>query len=207
LAYLKKIAYKNMKKRSAQIPLREFIYKQILRDISSGKIPAGEKLHELALAKRYKVSRTPIREALFQLEKEGFIKHRKNIGAIVEGIDSIQISQILDITALLESYATEIVARKIEKEDISYLKNLQDEMEVSAKKTEYEAYLDKNRKFHGFFIKKCGNRVLRQIIKDEDKRLRSMRGIGFTLPGHIDIAACPGYTRRWSVASYQGCRR
>lgn len=128
-----------------------------------------------------------IREALLQLEKKGYIVHKPNIGAIVEKINLKKAEEIYKIIALLEGYAVEIVADgNIDKEDISYLKTLQKEMEIFSKTKNYFRYTDKNQEFHAFFVKKCGNEILYNIVSDLRNRVFIIFAPGFTLPIHID---------------------
>ena len=65
-------------------PLREKIYNKLIAEIVTGQLNPGERLSEAGLAKRFGVSRTPIREALLQLEKLGYVVHQKNVGTIVK---------------------------------------------------------------------------------------------------------------------------
>lgn len=169
-----------------QRPLRELIYKRLIDEILSGRISPGDKLVELELAKKYKVSRTPIREAFLQMEKKGFIVQKTKRSAVVENISTKQVEDIYKIIALLEGYATELVATAgLRKEEISYLKELMKDMEVYAKAKNYSRYLAKNDLFHAFFLEKSLNDTLREIVSDLRKRaFRTLWG-GLTLSTHI----------------------
>ena len=76
-------------------PLREIIYNKLLEAIIQGKINVGEKLIENELAHKFRVSRTPIREALLQLEREGFVSHTKHVGAVVKKISARKIQPLI----------------------------------------------------------------------------------------------------------------
>jgi DNA-binding GntR family transcriptional regulator len=168
-------------------PLREHIYNKLIKRIASGAHKPGEKLSEAELTKHFNVSRTPIREAFVKLEEEGLITHKKNVGAFVTVTDAVKIEQILNLLAVLEGYAVEIVATiGMDKKSLSYLKQLVRDSERMATKENYYEYMRLNHKFHSFFIKNCGNDILRKIVGDCTRKLSALRGSGFTLPRFID---------------------
>lgn len=169
-----------------KISLRDVVYKQLKEDIIYGRINPGEKLLELELAKKFKVSRTPIREALLQLEKRGFITHEKNVGAVVVRVRPAQIAEYFDIIALLEKFAAEVVAaEKANKEVVSHLRNLQKEMRNCSKARNYFGYLERDQEFHTFFTKACGSETLYSIVSDLRNKIFRFLERGFTLPVHI----------------------
>ena len=99
-------------------PLRELIFNNLLEDIVHGRINPGEKLLEKELAKQFEVSRTPIREALLQLEAEGYVIHTKNVGAVIKKISSNTVQETYELIAFLEGYAMEVATDKITDEDV-----------------------------------------------------------------------------------------
>ncbi len=172
---------------STKRPYRETIYKEILTDILEGKINEGEKLLELELATQFNVSRTPIREALLQLEKDGYILLKKNIGAIVKKTSAKQIQEVIEIIGQLESFAVEVVARRgISKEDITYLLDFQLRMEGNAKSKDYNGYVNNNILFHSFFVNKSDNKTLIDIVSGLRNKIYRLISEGSTLPLHID---------------------
>jgi DNA-binding GntR family transcriptional regulator len=169
-------------------PLRNAVYEQLVEDIVTRKINPGEKLLESDLTQRFQVSRTPVREAIFQLEKDGYISHKKNVGAVVNKISAGIVSEYLDVVAQLERYATEqTVNNNIQAKDILNLEKILSQMEKASDRREYKQYSKLNITFHDFFLKKCGNQVLRQIVLDLRMRLFSMVPEGSTLPLYIDL--------------------
>lgn len=167
-------------------PFREIIRDKLLEDILQGRLNAGEKLLESELAEKFHVSRTPVREALLQLEKEEYITHKKNVGAVVKKISFRKVQEIYEIVGLLEAYATEKATDKIGEKDISYLQALLKRMEDSIKKRDYTPYVQQNIQFHKFFVKNCGNETLEQIVSGLRKRIYKVVSEGLTLPMHAD---------------------
>lgn len=165
--------------------LRSVIYRELLGDILAGRISPGEKLREAELAERFHVSRTPIREALLQLEREGFTAHSKNIGAVVRKISPRQVEETYEMVALLESHATQIAVAKMSHKDVSVLTGLQQSMQECADQERFPDYVRLNAQFHDFFAKKCGNNKLREIVLDLRKSIYRVVVEGQTLPRHL----------------------
>ena len=139
-------------------PLRNAVYEQLVEDIVTRKINPGEKLLESDLTQRFQVSRTPVREAIFQLEKDGYISHKKNVGAVVNKISAGIVSEYLDVVAQLEGYATEqTVNNSIQAKDILNLEKILSQMEKASGRREYKQYSKLNITFHS-----CRENVLRE---------------------------------------------
>jgi len=166
--------------------LRQIISDTLSKDIIYGRIHAGEKLLECELAERFHVSRTPVREALLQLENQGFVNHKKHIGAIVKKVSLVTVQDTYDLVALLEAYATEIAVEKMKQGDIKYLKRLNSSMKEKIESKAFSSYIRKNIEFHRFFVKKCGNAVLVEIVSGLRNKIYRLVAEGQTLPVHID---------------------
>ena len=178
----------NIAKAYMAAPLRTLVYDQLVDDITHGRINSGERLSEASLAQRFGVSQTPIREALIQLEREGYISLRRNIGAVVQKISVKAVNEIFTIVAVLESYATEIVTteKRLTKGDITYLAKLIAEMKKRAQRKQYVEYRSLNVEFHGYFVAKLGNETLKLKVVDLRRHLYSLVAGGLTLPMNID---------------------
>jgi len=166
-------------------PLREMIYNQLVEDIIIGRINEGEKLVEGELSKRFNVSRTPAREALFLLERDGYISLKKNVGAVVKKINEKKVEEIFEIVAQLEGFATERVVKKIKEKDILYLTKLQKRMELFAEQKRFIEYENANIQFHKFFIDNCNNPTLKKIVIDHRNKVYRLVKEGASLPKNI----------------------
>lgn len=82
--------------------LSSAIVDQLRQAILDGTYPAGSQLRQDALAQAYEVSRIPVREALFQLEAEGFVRIVPHKGAIVSGLSLDEINDVFALRKLLE---------------------------------------------------------------------------------------------------------
>lgn len=177
-----------MKEKKRNPPIRETIHHQLLEDIVHGRINAGERLSEAALGERFGVSKSPIREALILLEREGYIGLKKNVGAVVLKISDKIVDEIYTVVAVLESYAVETVVaeNKIQKSEIDQLAKLVQMMEEYSKKKKYMEYRSLNIEFHGLFTEKLGNETLRKNVINLRKRMYSNLTRGLTIAMHID---------------------
>ena len=172
------------KKNTKCLQIKQHLIQGIRLHHFKGALPS-----ENQLAKRFTVSRMTARRALTELENEGYVECEQNKGCSVKKISRDKIEEILDLVSLLEGHAAELLAsRRVEKKDISYLKSLQAEMEGYAKKNDYFLYIRKNREFHDFFPKKCGNQTLYETVSNLRDRVHiRTRYLGIAVSRHFDI--------------------
>lgn len=130
---------------TSTINQKEVIYKKIRDEITYGSLHPGEKIPELRMAKEIGCSRTPIREALRYLEKEGYITLIPHRGTFVSKISPRDVEEIYDITTVLEGFAVYIMVKQIKnlkKNDLrkilEKLKTLNDEMKYFCNTTDFQ---------------------------------------------------------------------
>jgi GntR family transcriptional regulator, rspAB operon transcriptional repressor len=103
-------------------PLSSTLFNELQKDILSGKIKSGEKLTEQSICKQYDVSRTPVREALRQLEADGLIENIPHRGAFAIGLTRRDISDLFDLRAQFEMKAVEWAIRRMDDEGVEKLR-------------------------------------------------------------------------------------
>ena len=124
-------------------PLREKIYNKLIGEIVTGQLNPGERLSEGSLAKRFHVSRTPIREALLQLEKLGYVAHQKNVGTIVKKISPEGVREIFEVVAALEGMAVELFGKlPPAPEDMAELAQLQKDLRQDTLDQDFASYYE-----------------------------------------------------------------
>jgi DNA-binding GntR family transcriptional regulator len=89
-------------------------YEAIQEGILTGRFRPGARLRERELAAALGISRTPVREALRQLEADGFVKHRPNAGAAVSLLTERAMADLGDLRAHLASMAGRLAARRLD---------------------------------------------------------------------------------------------
>lgn len=85
--------------------IREKVYEYLREEILNGKIRSGDRLVETDLANRIGTSRTPVREALHTLEREGLVESLQRVGYVVRPISELEVSELCDIRLALEALA------------------------------------------------------------------------------------------------------
>ncbi|MDO6842031.1 GntR family transcriptional regulator [Paraglaciecola chathamensis] len=101
------------------------IYNRILADIATGKLISGDRLVTKYLATCYQTSINPVREALKQLEGEGFVTFQKNSGARVAAFEYATMREVFEILQLLEPYFLSWYAKHCSAESLARLDAIQ----------------------------------------------------------------------------------
>ncbi len=145
---------------------KEVIYKDVKNKLLNGKYKANEVLKEEELAQKYKVSRTPVREALQILVKEGFLTHRRKVGYIVKPLTRNELKEIVGIRSILESYAARITTENYDENLIKKLEKIVEKTEDALKNNDMQKFYKYNCEFHLELYKSSGNKKLIEIIEN-----------------------------------------
>lgn len=152
----------------ARSPVAERVYQALHEAIMSGRFAGGVRLKEIALAEQFNTSRTPIREALVQLERDGLIDLLPNRGAVVRSLSERDVEDAFQIRALLEGYGAAQAALRITEEQMQELEQLCGEMEGPGgcgTSPEAIAYLlERNGRFHQIILEASGNSRLSSAL-------------------------------------------
>ena len=166
--------------------LREKIYKKIRDDITYGKLSPGERLIEADLVREFKASRSPIREALRQLESEALITFVRNKGITVSKLSIKEVYEIYSLRSILESYAARLTAEKATRDHARYLRDLHENLVKAAKNLDFMDWLHNNDLFHNFITDHSGNTNLVQILSILRRRIYRYKYISIRIPGHLE---------------------
>jgi DNA-binding GntR family transcriptional regulator len=127
-------------------------YSLIREGILTGRHEPGERLGEAELAELTETSRTPVREALRQLEMEGLVEVLPHRGARVSAWTAADLEEIYDLRAMLEAFAAERASSRIRPREIERMAELCDLMEQAAAPgatQDLDRVADLNEAFHG----------------------------------------------------------
>jgi len=163
--------------------LTDRIFMQIENDILFGKYQPGESLIETKLSKELNVSRTPIREALRQLEREGLVQSIPNRGVIVKGISNQDIEDIYTIRMMIEGLAARWAAEKITEKEIEELKEVVDLEEFYTTKNDPIQLLKFDSRFHDILYKASKSRPLMHILSLFHHYIQRARSASLSTPG------------------------
>jgi len=144
--------------------LRARIYNQLKNAILNGVYKPGDSLIEMKVAKEMGVSRTPVREAIRQLELEGLVTSIPNKGVVVEGISEKDIEDIYTIRKMMEGLAARWAAEKISDEELKELKDVLDLMEFYTEKQELDKVSEMDTRFHDIIFRASKSRPLEYML-------------------------------------------
>jgi len=162
--------------------LTDRIFKQIENDILFGKYQPGDSLIETKLSRELNVSRTPIREALRQLEREGLVQSIPNKGVFVKGISVQDIEDIYTIRMIIEGLAARWAAEKITDEEINELKEVVDLEEFYTTKNEPSQLLKFDSRFHEIIFRASKSKPLMHILSMFHHYIQRARNISLSTP-------------------------
>ncbi len=117
---------------------KERSYEQLKKEILDGEMLPGQQIVELECAHRLNVSRTPLREALRILEKEGLVEYHSNRGVFVRKLDETEIEEMYELREVIETFIFSKVYYKVNKEDYLKLEDNISEAREALKKKNYE---------------------------------------------------------------------
>lgn len=165
---------------------REKAFEIIRHSIMFGELKPGEKLAERRVCAMLELGRTPVREAFWQLEKEGFITVLPNKGAYVTKISIRDYEEIGDILAVLEGYGVELAAKSIKSEQLKEVRKIAEDVSRVARTGDYMAYSERDFIFHEFFPQLIQNRSLVNEIRKLRNLLFRLRALTKALFNHVD---------------------
>ncbi|MDH4258207.1 MAG: GntR family transcriptional regulator, partial [Candidatus Aminicenantes bacterium] len=151
--------------------LKEQVYEYLRSQMEKGKICPGSTINMDETSSKLGVSKTPLRDALLQLEMEGFISILPRRGVVVNHLTLKDIKEYYEIIGALESRALLSAFDRLKKEDIERLRSANREMEEAIQNDDFNLYYRKNLKFHNTFLDLCQNSSLVRVVNNLKKRL------------------------------------
>jgi DNA-binding GntR family transcriptional regulator len=148
---------------------------QLEQDIVTGTLRPGERLDEQSLAMRFKVSRTPIREALMQLASAGLVELQPRRGAFVAALSLKGVLERFEVMAALEGTCGALAARRITDPERGQLLERHDACIKEASGGDADAYYYANERFHHAIYHACHNGYLADQARSLSDRLKPYR--------------------------------
>ncbi|HNJ82347.1 MAG TPA: GntR family transcriptional regulator [Piscinibacter sp.] len=175
------------------IPLRpsslhEEVATRLRNMIFERQLAPGQWIDELALAREWQISRTPLREALKVLAAEGLVLPVPRQGCKVAEMSEDEADELLPIMALLEGRCAYEAVRKAGEADIRRLQQLHAQLERHAAAQDIEAYYRANHEFHSAVQALAANRWLDRATGDLRRFVRLLRGRQLHWPGRIEAS-------------------
>lgn len=168
--------------------LSTIIFEKIRHDILHKSFHIGEKLVEAQIADRLNVSRTPVREALKQLELEGLVECLPNRGMIVKGITSQDIEDIFTVRFELEGLAIQWAMLRSPEDLYHRLSEIYDLMDFYAYRMKFENFIKQSALFHEVIYEMADSRYLQQLLSDYQYYLKLSRDKSIKTKGRMACA-------------------
>lgn len=146
-------------------PLREIVYDQLKMQILTGHITPGTRMMEVDLADNMGVSRTPVREAIRKLEKEGLVVIEPRRGAYVSDISVKDMVDTLVVREDMEGLAAFLAAQSISGEEIAELEEITAGYSDAIANGVMEDIIRYDEAFHRRIVELSGNRTLMQLFE------------------------------------------
>lgn len=145
-------------------PLREIVYEELKRQILIGEILPGTRMMEVELADDMGVSRTPIREAIRKLEKEGLVTIEPRRGAYASDISIKDIEDVLEVRQDLEGMAAALAAIKATDEQKDELRQATEDYKCAVESGDIQEMIKLDEAFHKLIVSCSGNKTLIQMV-------------------------------------------
>lgn len=165
---------------------QEAVLATLRSDIASGVLAPGEQVVQDDLARRYGVSRVPIREALRILEAEGLLQYHPHRGYFVTELSVQDLTEVYRIRELLEAEALSLVVGQIRDDDIDDLQELLTEVERATAAGDVAAITEANRTFHFAMLHVCGKPRLVRMIRLLWDATDAYRAVYFHDPANLE---------------------
>jgi len=153
----------------AQKPSSAYLVRVLEDDILNNVLQPGDRLDEQTLARRFSVSRTPVREALRQLASSGLLEIRRNHGATVKRVTVAELIEMFQVMAEFEGLSARLCARRALPEEIAGMRAFNDECDALAKAGDHYGFYAANNRMHEVIYAASGN----NFLAEECRKLRN----------------------------------
>ncbi len=162
---------------------------QLMEDIAAGALKPGERLDETSLAERFRVSRTPVREALSRLTAQGILVERDTRGVQVNEYSKEQLAQVFEAMHEIETVCARLASRRLTLLARSEIESAQKRCVEIAEAGDFAEYLRANETLHLAIYKATGNPYIAQLAADFRRRTGPFRAKKFATPEDLIASA------------------
>ncbi len=151
--------------------LREQIYYYLRDEMIEGRLAPGAVIDQTGISRELGISKTPLRDALIQLECEGFVTILPRKGVVVNQLSLQEVDDFYSIIGVLEAAVIIDVFDRLDARCIRRLKQLNADQRTAFSTGEHITYYHLNLEFHGVFLELSPNRTLNRLILPMKQRL------------------------------------
>jgi DNA-binding GntR family transcriptional regulator len=174
--------------------LKEQVYEYLRERMRTGQLLPGAVIEMEETSRTLGVSKTPLRDALLQLEMEDFVTILPRRKIVVNTLTITDVKNYYEIVGALESTALLAAFDRLREEDFRLMEKMNEGMKKAIDADDFDLYYERNLKFHGIFLDLCGNASLAKIVNRLKRRL-------------YDFPRPKGFVKEWEEASIGEHRR
>lgn len=164
--------------RLESVGLRERIEESLRQAILDGALLPGQKLVEGEIARQFGVSRSPVREAIQELERQGYVVKKPRRGTFVTELSAEDVTEVYSLRVLLEGYAAAIIGQTCDPQVLDRMQGLVERMKQAAARASFVEFSDADLDFHNLLCTAAGHSRLVYL----SKCLRTQMGFLAVLP-------------------------
>ena len=148
------------------------VYATLLAAITEARLGAGTPLSQNKLAARMGVSRTPVREALLRLERDGLVQRLPDAGFAVSSITADEVHEACDLLDLLDTFVYQRAAANLSREQLTELLELAQGLVHSAESGDTSGWREADRRYHAAVMAAADNRFVTQYLQQTRQRVQ-----------------------------------
>ncbi|MDO5742587.1 MAG: GntR family transcriptional regulator [Vagococcus sp.] len=146
--------------------LRQKVIKTIVSDIQTGTLAPNALITESDICDSLNVSRTPVREALIELVKDGILVRKPRYGYVVLESDEQKKLDSYALIGVLDGFSAFLATPYLTEEDYFKMNEYIDMIDVAIKYRNYKNYYNEQENFHEVYLQKCPNKMLVELLND-----------------------------------------
>lgn len=143
--------------------LKEWVIKEIKSAIIDGRLKSQERVNESKIAEEMGLSKSPIREAVKELVKDGILASEPFKGAVVRGLTKREAHELYSLRAVLESFAVDLMQKPVSPEALKNLEAIVLDMKNVARRNDLDGMIDLDLKFHQYLVRLSDHQLLLEI--------------------------------------------
>jgi DNA-binding GntR family transcriptional regulator len=161
------------------------VYERVKQDIFDFRLLPGDRFTETEVSERTQASRTPVREALYRLERDGYVEVMFRSGWRVKPFDFRQFEELYELRIVLETTAVRRLCEALERPQLDDLKRIW-MCAPEDRVTEMREVAERDEAFHMVLVETAGNREMSRVHAEVTERIRIIRRLDFTKAQRID---------------------
>jgi GntR family transcriptional regulator, rspAB operon transcriptional repressor len=174
------------RQKSLRTTAAEFIYEQLREDIVALRLPPRTALHERQLIERFGFSRTPVREAIIHLIRDGLVEVFPQSGTFIAQIPLDEVPEAIAIRKALEQLTVERAAQRMNASGEDLLEEILKNQKLCAKNKDYNAFHRADEAFHEAVASISGYPGIWKLLKQVKLHMDRYRRLTLPVPGRME---------------------